>query len=206
MSDRKSNLPGISNGDLTVLLQGSDEMPSPFSQEIYIGRQSIVGMRFQGGADLREPENEYDEQAVMAVDGKGRKLGYIPRRENLVMSALMDHGKVFYGVIPDVPQEEYVYSRKYPKQMLESEAGIPVTITVDLYMREFNVLGDMTKIPRHGSDGSYAVVSLWLSEDEPDRIRRLCAIKVINGEERGILNKRIYMTHRGEDSSETGSE
>ena len=220
MSDRKSNLPGISNGDLTVLLQGSDEMPSPFSQEIYIGRQSIVGMRFQGGADtlvndlkpgdrimlLREPENEYDEQAVMAVDRKGRKLGYIPRRENLVMSALMDHGKVFYGVIPDVPQEEYVYSRKYPKQMLESEAGIPVTITVDLYMREFNVLGDMTKIPRHGSDGSYAVISLWLSEDEPDRIRRLCAIKVINGEERGILDKRIYMTHRGEDSSETGDE
>ena len=119
MSDRKSNLPGISNSDLATLLQGSDEMPSPFSQEIYISRQSIVGMRFQGGADtlvndlkpgdrimlLREPENEYDEQAVMAVDGKGRKLGYIPRRENLVMSALMDHGKVFYGVIPDVPQE-----------------------------------------------------------------------------------------------------
>ena len=52
MSDRKSNLPGISNGDLTVLLQGSDEMPSPFSQEIYIGRQSIVGMRFQGGAEM----------------------------------------------------------------------------------------------------------------------------------------------------------
>ena len=51
MSDRKSNLPGISNGDLTALLQGSGEIPSPFSQEIYIGRQSIVGMRFQGGAE-----------------------------------------------------------------------------------------------------------------------------------------------------------
>lgn len=220
MSDRKTNLPGISNGDLSALLQGSDEMPSPFSKEIYIGRQSIVGMRFQGGAEtlvndlkpgdrillLREPENEYDEQAVMALDRKGRKLGYIPRRENLVMSALMDHGKVFYGVIPDVPPEEYAYSRKYPKQMLESGVGIPVTITVDLYMREFSVLGDMTKIPRHGSDGSYAVVSLRFSEDEPDRIRRLCALKVINGEERGLLDKRVYMSSREEDPSEAGDE
>ena len=220
MSDRKPNLPGISNSDLSALLHGSDEMPSPFSKEIYIGRQSIVGMRFQGGAMelindlkpgdrisfLREPNNEYDAQAVMAVDAQGRKLGYIPRRENLVMSALMDHGKVFYGVIPNASQEGYMYIRKYPKQMLESGVEIPVTITVDLYMREVTVLDDMTKIPRHGSDGSYAVVSFWLSEDEPDRIRRLCAIKVINGEERGLLDKRIFMKRRREDSSEVEDE
>ena len=210
MSDKESNLPGLSTGDLSALLHGSGGMLSPFSTEIYIGRQSIVGMRFQGGAALlvkdlkpgdrisflREPDNEFDARAIMAVDGQGRKLGYIPKRENLVMSALMDHGKVFYGVIPDVPREEYAYSRTYPKQMLESEVGIPVTITVDLYMREFTSVDDMTKIPRHGSDGSYAVVSLWLSEDKPDRIRRLCAIKVINGEERGILDKRIFTVRR----------
>ena len=203
--DTKTDLPGISSGDLSALLYGGAGLMSPFSKEIYIGRQSIVGMRFQGGAQtlvkelkpgdritlLREPENEYDDRAIIAMDEAGRKLGYIPRRENLVMSALMDHGKVFFGVIPDVPKEEYVYSRKYPDQMIESEIGIPVTVTVDLYMREFAVPGDMRMIPRYGSDGSYAVVSLWLSDDEPDRIRRLCAIKVINGEERGLLDKRI---------------
>ena len=220
MSGSKSELPGISNGDLSALLHGSDGLFSPFSKEIYIGRQSIVGMRFQGGAAalvndlrpgdrisfLREPDNEYDPQAIMAVDGHGRKLGYIPRRENLVMSALMDHGKVFYGLIPDAPQEEYVYSRRYPKQMLESEFGIPVTITVDLYMKEFIVPGDMTMIPRHGSDGSYAVVSLRLSEEEPDRIRGLCAIKVINGEERGIFEKSIRMPRRRAESPKTGDQ
>lgn len=207
MSDRKSDLPEILNGDLSTLLHDSAEMMSPFSKEIYIGRQSVVGMRFQGGAEslvkdlkpgdritfLREPGNEYDERAIMAMDGSGRKLGYIPRHENLIMSALMDHGKVFFGVIPDAPKEEYAYSRRYPKQMTESGIGIPVTITVELYMREFAVPGDMTMIPRHGSDGSYVVLSLWLSKDEPDRIRRLCAIKVINGEERGLFDKRISM-------------
>ena len=219
MSDRKSNLPDISNGGLSALLHGSAGLMSPFSKEIYIGRQAIVGMRFQGGADslikdlkpgdkvtfLREPENEYDTQAVMAMDGKGRKLGYVPRRENLVMSALMDHGKVFYGVIPDISPDEYAYSRKYPKQMIESEIGIPVTVTVDLYMREFAIPEDVTVIPRHGCDGSYAVLSCWLSENEPDRIRRLCAIKVINGEERGLLDKRIPMNGPEEDFPDTAT-
>ena len=51
MSGRKSDLPGISTGDLSTLLHGSEGMLSPFSKELYIGRQSIVGMRFQGGAE-----------------------------------------------------------------------------------------------------------------------------------------------------------
>lgn len=222
MSDRKSDLPGISNGGLSALLHGSAELMSPFSKEIYIGRQAIVGMRFQGGADalikelkpgdkitfVREPDNEYDERAVMAIDDKGRKLGYIPRRENLVMSALMDYGKVFFGVIPDGPPEEYVFSRKYPKQMIESAIGIPVTVTVDLYMREFAIPEDVTVIPRHGCDGSYAVLSLSVSEDEPHRIRRICVIKVINGEERELLDKWITMDDQKENPSDgaTGRE
>ena len=165
MSDREINLPEISNGDLSALLHSGEGTISPFSKEIYIGRQSIVGIRFQEGAVelvknlkpgdrvsfLREPNNEYDEHAIMAVDGIGRKLGYIPRRENLVMSALLDRGKVFYGVIPDGVQEEYVRIREYPEQMMETEIGIPVTITVDLYMREFSISGDITTIPQHGS-------------------------------------------------------
>ena len=165
MSDREINLPEISNGDLSALLHSGEGTISPFSKELYIGRQSIVGIRFQEGAVelaknlkpgdrvsfLREPNNEYDEQAIMAVDGIGRKLGYIPRRENLVMSALLDRGKVFYGVIPDGVQEEYVRIREYPEQMMETEIGIPVTITVDLYMREFSISGDITTIPQHGS-------------------------------------------------------
>lgn len=205
MNDKTFNLPDLSNGDLSALLHGSAEQVSPFSKEIYIGRQSIVGMRFQGGAEtlagdlrpgdritfLREPDNEYDKQAIMAMDSHGRKLGYIPQRENLVMSSLMDHGKVFFGRIPDISPKEYVYSRRYPKQMTESEIGIPVTITVDLYMREFPLSGDMTAIPRHGSDASYAVVSFRLTKGKPERIQHLCAIKVINGEERGLLDKRI---------------
>lgn len=40
---------------------------------------------------VREPGNPYDAKAVR-VDWKGRKLGYVPRRENADIARLMDRG------------------------------------------------------------------------------------------------------------------
>ncbi len=41
----------------------------------------------------REPENNFDENAILVLDGKKRKLGYIPERDNVVFARLMDAGK-----------------------------------------------------------------------------------------------------------------
>ncbi|MFP5411104.1 MAG: HIRAN domain-containing protein [Gammaproteobacteria bacterium] len=41
---------------------------------------------------VREPYNPYDAKAVR-VDWQGRKLGYVPRRENADVARLMDHGQ-----------------------------------------------------------------------------------------------------------------
>ena len=41
----------------------------------------------------REPENRFDENAILVLDGKNRKLGYIPEKDNIVFSRLMDAGK-----------------------------------------------------------------------------------------------------------------
>ena len=40
---------------------------------------------------VREPDNPYDAQAVR-VDWQGRKLGYVPRRENADVARIMDRG------------------------------------------------------------------------------------------------------------------
>ncbi len=42
---------------------------------------------------LREPENRFDENAILVFDEKKRKLGYIPEKDNLVFARLMDAGK-----------------------------------------------------------------------------------------------------------------
>ncbi|MGB1111009.1 MAG: HIRAN domain-containing protein, partial [Gammaproteobacteria bacterium] len=41
---------------------------------------------------VREPDNAHDPQAVV-VQWRGRKLGYLPRKANLVAAVLLDKGR-----------------------------------------------------------------------------------------------------------------
>ncbi len=41
----------------------------------------------------REPENRFDENAILVLDEKKQKLGYIPEKDNIVFARLMDAGK-----------------------------------------------------------------------------------------------------------------
>ena len=101
---------GLGGGSaLTSMMHTGLGIESPFMREICLKRQCIVGTRYQGGSDelvedltegsritfLREPDNQYDPNAIMALDEQGRKLGYIPKRENELMAALMGAGKYF---------------------------------------------------------------------------------------------------------------
>ena len=188
--NRKQEL-AISDGGITALLHGSGsfDVQAAFSKDIYLVHQMIVGMRYQGGADellhdlkpgsrvtfLREPDNEYDHRAVMAVDGRGRKIGYIPRNQNAIISALLDAGKSFYGIVQTEEEESYSDAHK---------RAVPGALWVELYMREFTGPEDLQQIPRQGEHGSYAVMYIGLAETEPMKIREIFAIKVINGEER----------------------
>ncbi len=178
-------------GGLTSVLHSGFGITSPFTREIYLGEQVIVGMRFQGGSDqlvatlkpgckvtfMREPENRFDPKAIMALDEQGRKLGYIPRHDNTILAALMDAGKYLYGTMTQKSLNMDYY-----------RGGTPPVLSVDLYMREFSMPGDPDQIPRQGYRGSYVVMALTVTKDNKDdpKITDVCAIRVINGEERGI--------------------
>jgi len=43
---------------------------------------------------LREPQNPYDELAILVLDRERRKLGYVPRDVNEAVARLMDAGKL----------------------------------------------------------------------------------------------------------------
>ena len=47
----------------------------------------------------REPENRFDENAILVLDDKNRKLGYIPEKDNIVFARLMDAGKYLIAKI-----------------------------------------------------------------------------------------------------------
>ena len=187
-------VPDITGTAVSVAMHTGTGLTSPFMKEIYLTRQTIVGLRFQGGAAdlvkdlspgeritfLREPDNKYDSKAIMALDEDGRRLGYIPRHENHILSALMDAGKMIYGVVPD---GEFVQ---------RANDRTPYLLQVDLFMREFALPDDLTEVPRHGYQGSYAVIDGdLLSKPGEYWISDICVIKVINGEERGLFERSL---------------
>ncbi len=188
---------GLGGGSsLTSLMHSGFGIESTFTKEIRLKRQVIVGTRFQGGSDalvedlkkgsrvtfLREPDNRFDPNAIMALDQQGRKLGYIPRSENGLMAALMAAGKYFYGVITDPPEADEYSGRK-----------TPYSIWMDLYMREFARPGDLSEIPLQGWQGSYVTADFHFSHFEKELILTgICAVKFIRGEERGIYCQFLY--------------
>ena len=50
----------------------------------------------------REPKNRFDENAIRVDDEKGRKLGYIPEKDNVIFTRLMDAGKMLIARITDI--------------------------------------------------------------------------------------------------------
>ena len=51
---------------------------------------------------LRDPEDRFDENAILILDGQKRKLGYIPEKDNVVFARLMDAGKYLTAEVKEI--------------------------------------------------------------------------------------------------------
>ena len=70
----------------------------------YIDDQSIIDA-LKAGDRLtlqREPDNRFDANAILVLDPERRKLGYIPERDNIVFTRLMDAGKYLIAKVDRV--------------------------------------------------------------------------------------------------------
>ncbi|MBP6964639.1 MAG: HIRAN domain-containing protein [Armatimonadetes bacterium] len=89
---------------------GEDGLALPFVQEIFLMECHVAGTSYLdleeveeslSPTDLllfkREPDNPYDELAILIFDQTGNKLGYVPRAKNEVIARLMDAGKLLFG-------------------------------------------------------------------------------------------------------------
>lgn len=45
----------------------------------------------------REQQNPHDPLAILILDTKGHKLGYVPREKNEIPARLLDAGKMLFG-------------------------------------------------------------------------------------------------------------
>ena len=104
------------NANLVNLLHGKGgevAMPTPFERDIFLFATTVAGTSYVEGIEelephlsegdkldfFREPDNAYDKRAIVIKNGDGVKIGYVPRRDNIVFSRLMDAGKLLFGRI-----------------------------------------------------------------------------------------------------------
>lgn len=98
----------ISKKDMLALARDSDlaTMIKPLQHEILLFDSYVAGTSYiedesvldalKVGDTLwlqREPENRFDANAILVLDGQERKCGYIPEMDNIVFARLMDAGK-----------------------------------------------------------------------------------------------------------------
>jgi len=111
MSSSSSIIPIDPN--LLQLIHGSfgkDGSLQPFAREIMLIDCHIAGTSYvpikkiepelkEGDALLlkREPENAHDPLAIIIIDTKGQKLGYVPKVKNEALARLMDAGKLLFA-------------------------------------------------------------------------------------------------------------
>ncbi|MCR4937896.1 MAG: HIRAN domain-containing protein [Lachnospiraceae bacterium] len=82
------------------------DLIKPLSNEIFLFDSYVAGTAhikeeavFEGIKEndrlilQRDPENRFDDNAILVLDAKGRRLGYIPEKDNVVFARLMDAGK-----------------------------------------------------------------------------------------------------------------
>ncbi len=97
----------VKKENMLSLIQGGGvaELIKPLQNEILLLETYVAGTAYiedevvfdearEGdGLILRRESNRFDEKAILVLDVKERKLGYVPERENTVLSRLMDAGK-----------------------------------------------------------------------------------------------------------------
>lgn len=106
----------LQGSGLVSLLHGTNGelvIPKPFEKDIFLFDTYVAGTTHIEGIEeleqylnvedkldfFREPDNKYDEQAIMIKTVNGVKIGYVPRQDNVIFARLMDAGKLLFGRI-----------------------------------------------------------------------------------------------------------
>ena len=106
----------LTNENAVALMQEMNlgSIIKPLSKEIllfdsYIAGTSHVrdesvydGLKEDGKLVLRREDNKFDSNAILVLNEKGEKLGYIPEKDNIVFARLMDAGKLLIAKVKDM--------------------------------------------------------------------------------------------------------
>ena len=102
--------------DLVSVIEHHDigDILKPFIKEIHLFDSYIAGtthlkdqsvleeIREDDKLNLQREDNRYDSNAILVLAPDGRKLGYIPEKDNVIFARLMDAGKLLSARIRSI--------------------------------------------------------------------------------------------------------
>lgn len=146
-----NSLTTISSTEISTLLHGPLAMSvfKPFSKRIFLMQVRVAGLRYRDNINellscmevgdkvelIREPENEYDELAIMIRNAEGQKLGYVPRVNNDIMSKMMDAGKILRGEVAELKEPvegNYVWDALYVDIYWDESGPVSATFSLEI--------------------------------------------------------------------------
>lgn len=68
----------------------------------YVDSNLFAAVKTGDGLLLRREDNRFDEHAIMILNEDGKKLGYVPEKDNIVFARLMDAGKCLKAKVIEV--------------------------------------------------------------------------------------------------------
>ena len=98
----------------TATGKGIGELIKPLSREIHLFDSYVAGtthledetvldeIKEGDKLILQREDNKFDDKAILVLDEKKRKLGYIPEKDNIVFARLMDAGKLLTAKIDHI--------------------------------------------------------------------------------------------------------
>ena len=102
-----------SGGLIGLIHAGDIGIPRPFERDIFLFDTFVAGTTYVDGIlelephinvgvrldFFREVDNSEDKKAIVIKNTDGIKIGYVPQKDNVIFSRLMDAGKLLFGKV-----------------------------------------------------------------------------------------------------------
>ena len=72
----------------------------------HLDDKTVIDAAKEGDAlSLRREKNKYDQNAILILNADGKKMGYVPEKDNIVFARLLDAGKILKAKISSIKKK-----------------------------------------------------------------------------------------------------
>ena len=105
----------------TLDQHGLGEVLKPLTREIHLFDSYVAGtthlkdssvleeIKTEDRLTLQREENKFDDNAILILMGDGKKIGYVPEKDNLIFARLMDAGKMLAAKVNSIQKRGSFY-------------------------------------------------------------------------------------------------